>query len=778
MSLTYSAAVEQTITAGEQIHQIVNGTATTEVTVEDGSKVPSIRKALLDNFYFKDPIAWQVGQTENVFNQLRQFTDGSWWYAPSATASNPISMGSTPVGDPLWKIYDFDAIGKLTPQLREALRRSYAEAGYNLVDGSFEAGGTLVNANDMLLQELTGKAFSGPAGTVAEGTNPASGGFVDRSGVIIRDQIAASYGSSLVGTQITTDSSIRTVAGKLRETVSLLDFHCDASGNPIAPSSSVDVRQMMQNAINYLSLLGGGKLTIPSGEWFLNSYSTDTNVSAHNGVIQFKSNVCIELEPGASIRLGSFFNGKPFKIFVGWDNATPSLSGNLHNVHVFGSGKINLQGITQASGGNLTAIAEFGKSYDCTWTVNCENADITWAVTMGWNGHGHNCHVHHCAFKSLVASTNNADHSTVYMNCPDSTVHDVYFFDTSFRAKEIACAVELHQPGTAMRNCNILGYCRGVYIAAAPSEAIYLTDIAVEGNIAKVGTHFVNLWLDSSTPGSEVSLGGCVISGNTVHILDRGPESPDTGVTSFMLLSMPPASGGVIYAAGVQVYGNTFVCPLSVSIGSSFVMFEKSLYGDVSIRDNYIDAKHLAYSAPAFGSLNINGLHIGLNDIGVLWSGHRSGFSLVEFHCDTIVNSSFEVKLRYADTSMYRLVYFGVGCDVTYSVVKAHHENTSGNVVTVTSETGSQNSASNYFEYPATIPMSRGADNGVAVFNSQAGTYAWVAVAESLSAPKSATCAYPAAYTPDSSGVLRGVGVTTASGAELFDHRVMLKSNA
>lgn len=187
---TYSEAVEQTITAGEQIHQIVNGTATTEVTVEDGSKVPSIRKALLDNFYFKDPIAWQAGQTENVFNQLRQFTDGSWWYAPSATASNPISMGSTPVGNSLWKIYDFDTIGKLTPQIREALRRSYAEAGYNLVDGSFEAGGTLVNANDVLLQERTGKAFSGPAGTVAAGTNPASGGFVDKSGGLLRHELA------------------------------------------------------------------------------------------------------------------------------------------------------------------------------------------------------------------------------------------------------------------------------------------------------------------------------------------------------------------------------------------------------------------------------------------------------------------------------------------------------------------------------------------------------------------------------------------------------------
>ena len=181
---TYSEAVEQTITAGEQIHQIVNGTATTEVTVEDGSKVPSVRKALLDNFYFKDPIAWQVGQTENVFNQLRKFTDGSWWYAPSATASNPISMGATPVGNNNWKVYSLDAVVKLTPQLREALRRSYAEAGYNLVNGSFESGGVLSSENDVLLSESSGKAFSGtgpfpqivPAGT-------STSGFIDRSNI-------------------------------------------------------------------------------------------------------------------------------------------------------------------------------------------------------------------------------------------------------------------------------------------------------------------------------------------------------------------------------------------------------------------------------------------------------------------------------------------------------------------------------------------------------------------------------------------------------------------
>lgn len=78
--------------------------------------------------------------------------------------------------------------------LREALRRSYAEAGYNLVAGSFEAGGTLVNTSDVLLQERTGKAFSGPAGMVAAGTNPASGGFVDKSGELLTSSLTAFSG--------------------------------------------------------------------------------------------------------------------------------------------------------------------------------------------------------------------------------------------------------------------------------------------------------------------------------------------------------------------------------------------------------------------------------------------------------------------------------------------------------------------------------------------------------------------------------------------------------
>ena len=66
-------------------------------------------------------------------------------------------------------------------QAREALRRSYAELGLVLTPGSFEAGGVISSSSDVLLHESSGKAYSGPTGTVSPGTDPTSGGFVDRS---------------------------------------------------------------------------------------------------------------------------------------------------------------------------------------------------------------------------------------------------------------------------------------------------------------------------------------------------------------------------------------------------------------------------------------------------------------------------------------------------------------------------------------------------------------------------------------------------------------------
>lgn len=76
--------------------------------------------------------------------------------------------------------------------LREALRRSYAEAGWLLETGSCEAGATLTSAQSVVLYEANGNAYShaGPYPyAVSADTDPTTGGFVDRSGELLRPDV-------------------------------------------------------------------------------------------------------------------------------------------------------------------------------------------------------------------------------------------------------------------------------------------------------------------------------------------------------------------------------------------------------------------------------------------------------------------------------------------------------------------------------------------------------------------------------------------------------------
>ena len=157
------------------------GTATNPVTGQTQQTLPSI----LADLGF-DVQSW-TSSTGGVLASANQVflndTSGSLglgdYYAWGGTFPKTVPAGTDPALPTSGYIMRSSRFAGT--QAREALRRSYAEAGYNLVAGSFEAGGTLVNANDVLLQERTGKAFTGPAGTVAAGADPASGGFVDRS---------------------------------------------------------------------------------------------------------------------------------------------------------------------------------------------------------------------------------------------------------------------------------------------------------------------------------------------------------------------------------------------------------------------------------------------------------------------------------------------------------------------------------------------------------------------------------------------------------------------
>lgn len=92
----------------------------------------------------------------------------------------------------------WNVVSKVKTNLRERVKHQAAEAGYNLVDGSFEEGGTLASATDVLWYQVDGKYYSwfnGSAKTVVAGSTPATSGgigageWVDRTDVTLRSEL-------------------------------------------------------------------------------------------------------------------------------------------------------------------------------------------------------------------------------------------------------------------------------------------------------------------------------------------------------------------------------------------------------------------------------------------------------------------------------------------------------------------------------------------------------------------------------------------------------------
>lgn len=79
--------------------------------------------------------------------------------------------------------------------IREALRRSYAEAGFTLVDRSFEEGGTLTSATDVLLYDADGNGYAWCGAlpkTVSAGSTPASSGGISTTAWLPRNRATES----------------------------------------------------------------------------------------------------------------------------------------------------------------------------------------------------------------------------------------------------------------------------------------------------------------------------------------------------------------------------------------------------------------------------------------------------------------------------------------------------------------------------------------------------------------------------------------------------------
>ena len=265
---TFEEAVDLSITASNQLHTILNGDSTTEVAVEDGSKIPSVRKAMVDSLYFKPPIAWAQGEYEDTYNQLREFVDGdvrTWWFAKGATVSTPVLMSINPATDVNWTLWSAVTLNAAT---YETQKRLAAEAGLNMV-GSFLLGATVTTTDDVVFYETDGKYYGWEGTlqkTVGAGTTPetsggvGAGAWVDRTQDTLRDEL---YSGAL---------TYRGGSPSLRDFVSVKDF--GAVGDGLTNDTNA-----IQNAINT-----GKAVYFPEGTYIIRSALTINNFQRFVGV--------------------------------------------------------------------------------------------------------------------------------------------------------------------------------------------------------------------------------------------------------------------------------------------------------------------------------------------------------------------------------------------------------------------------------------------------------------------------------------------------------------
>lgn len=589
--------------------------------------------------------------------------------------------------------------------------------------------------------------------------------------------IESPEGAGHVGYQYrrNTWSTMRMVSDVLDERVSLCDFHCDPSGNAIQPGPNVDSRQYLQAAIDYVSSNGGGTITIPAGyTWYLGSYGVG-GIAGHNGIIQLRSNVNLNIE--GRIHLSPFFDLKPFQVFVGFDNGDPASSGNLENCHIYGCGVIDFGGYEFGSASQLRNGIAFGRSYNCSATgITFQNGDVTWAITLGWNGYGSNCYVHKCRFINLVNSSVNADHSTVYVNCPYSGVESCYFSMSSSFARNIACSVELHQHDTFYRGSTVNGYCRGAYVVMHAAEAAgagsYAYNMQVENNIAVIYGQFVILGSDVTATVSG-HLSDVIVSGNIVSIGERAAYSAPFGA----FIDIGPDNSGASNVQDVQrvlVTGNSFYAPANIT-DSAAINLRANLNGCTFIANKF-DCRYMVYNAPGTTSPVVQNLVWDKsNVIGGTHANQRTGQNLFDMQFASVVSSTIEVQLSCEDLSMFSCILFPASCQLSYSKITVDSAWTKSMSNTAVFEGNQQAGDNVYVSYPATVNLTSYNTQGAVPFFSTDTNYAWVTSAYSLSINKNLDFSPPATYTNKANGQLVGVGYNEIGEVRSVSVRLMLQ---
>lgn len=664
------------------------------------------------------------------------------------------------------------ATNHATMQVQKTMPAILRGIGFTPVSWDFSTGGTLtVNDRDKAVYDPVSKTWYSYAGTlpvvVPASFNPVGNtNWKPQTDPTLRTDLA-DEGADLVGYRYSGIGTRRTVRTKLDERVSLVDFH-HIDGVYVTPGPGVDSRPYIQSAIDYLASIGGGTLIIPetTSGWYLGSYGGG-GLTAHAGIIQLRSNVNIELK--GKVQLDDYFSGKVFQIFVGFDGDAAS-STNLNNAHIYGGGIIdfgNASGPT--SGSVLRNGITFGKSYNCSLRgVTMQNGDVTWAVTTGWNGYGDATYIEDCKFYNLVQTTQNPDHTTIYINSPNSGVRRCSFYAPASRGRDIACAVELHQHDNWFEDCAISGYARGCYVTMHGAESVgagtYTNNVKVKGNSGDVAGQFA-VFVADLADGVQGHINGAIVSDNIII-------QPEGYANGAFILYAEGAEGLVnLDVSGVLVTNNHYTTPST----SDSTAFQSSVtVNGVTFIGNYFDTRR-AVKGPDNNVVCRGLIWDESNVIGPAHSGMRTSISLFELKYATVVNTHIVAKLRSPDTSMYSVILVPPTCVISDSVLIVRPDFITTDRNAISYEGNQQNSSGLQTEYPITVEFTSPSATGAAPYASSLTSFGWASSATPLSNASGVNFYTPSALSVKGTGQLVGIGWNDTTASRTVYIRVLIK---
>ena len=255
-----------------------------------------------------------------------------------------------------------------------------------------------------------------------------------------------------------------------------------------------DDRIPLQAAYDFLNSVGGGTVYYSSNNTYLiNSYLYKY---FQGELLQLYSNIT-HVSDGATIKVGAFLDDKIFVLFNGFDNATPELSSLIYNVKFDGltfdfSGDVSRMRTSYKRRVGIQAGRVIGG-----YVRNCKfkNGDLQNAIIAGWGNTGDSFYVHDNAYVDLVQeSPENVDFTAVYLCAKNSYVTDCIFLESSVRAYEIGCAVELHASNSRFTNSFVGGLTKTCFLVSTPTENTIVTDLKVSGIVGFVANSLTSPW--------------------------------------------------------------------------------------------------------------------------------------------------------------------------------------------------------------------------------------------------------------------------------------------